>query len=167
VSLHPVRNYLQNLISHPIFRDITNVGMSLRSRLSSYNIVIFFFTRLTVNLEYRPRSRPSRPILPCGSLLSTIKPDPEEWYQILSIMPVRHNSGLQPIVCNVCSFLASFRTVRLTGLVKALYSFRSNIWNLGYYSLTCSTLWPAVLVTGALSLLPPFFSLPLISSIIH
>jgi hypothetical protein len=55
---------------------------------------------LTVNFDYRPRSRPTCPIA-VASLLSSVKSGPEEWHQILSTTQSCRDSGFQPITCNV------------------------------------------------------------------
>jgi hypothetical protein len=57
-------------------------------------------------LNFRPRTRPNRPIVLLDTVVASIKPVPEEWLQVVSTMNVRPipNSKLlemRPIECHV------------------------------------------------------------------
>jgi hypothetical protein len=57
-------------------------------------------------LNYYPHTRPHRPILSNHlSFMSTIKPAPEEWYQVTCTMTTRPNTGFHPIGCHVGCFI--------------------------------------------------------------
>ncbi|KAJ7593831.1 hypothetical protein C8J56DRAFT_1160590 [Mycena floridula] len=52
----------------------------------------------SIEVEYYPRSRPSRPILHNPSFFSSIKDCPEEWHQTLFQVPI---PSLEPISCQL------------------------------------------------------------------
>ncbi|KAJ7593832.1 hypothetical protein C8J56DRAFT_422352 [Mycena floridula] len=52
----------------------------------------------SIEVEYYPRSRPSRPILHNPSFFSSIKDCPEEWHQTLFEVPI---PSLEPISCQL------------------------------------------------------------------
>ncbi|TFK52166.1 hypothetical protein OE88DRAFT_1718201 [Heliocybe sulcata] len=57
---------------------------------------------LVTPVNYYPRSRPHRPILPPDlSFHSTLKAAPEEWYQVITKMDSRKNSGIEPLDCHL------------------------------------------------------------------
>ncbi|KAJ7075832.1 hypothetical protein C8R43DRAFT_373420 [Mycena crocata] len=51
------------------------------------------YRRLSIELEHRQRTRPSRPRIPDPSLFSTIKACPEEWLQLPVDLTNGPNSG--------------------------------------------------------------------------
>jgi len=52
-------------------------------------------------LNFRPRTRPQRPIVLLGSVFACIKLVPEEWSQVVSTMLVRPKSDMKPVNCHV------------------------------------------------------------------
>jgi len=57
--------------------------------------------RYMVLLNYRPRTRPHRPVILLDSVFASIKPVPEDWQQLMANMHVRPNSGMKHIECHV------------------------------------------------------------------
>jgi hypothetical protein len=58
-------------------------------------------TSLSIELEYRRRTRPSRPRVPEPSLFSTIKMCPEEWLQLPVALTTVANSRPSDVHCDV------------------------------------------------------------------
>ncbi|KAJ7028498.1 hypothetical protein C8F04DRAFT_963824, partial [Mycena alexandri] len=56
---------------------------------------------LSLELEFRPRTRPSRPRIPEPSLFSTIKTCPEEWLQLPVALTPAHDSRAPDIHCDL------------------------------------------------------------------
>jgi hypothetical protein len=52
-------------------------------------------------LNFRPRTRPQRPIVLLGSVFGSIKLVPEEWLQVVSTMLVRPKSDMKAVDCHV------------------------------------------------------------------
>lgn len=67
-------------------------------------------------LNFRPRTRPNRPIVLLDTVFASIKPVPEEWLQVVSTMTVRPNFKpleMRPIECHVRR-IPSVRAVRFS-----------------------------------------------------
>ncbi|KDQ62638.1 hypothetical protein JAAARDRAFT_121787 [Jaapia argillacea MUCL 33604] len=74
--------------------------------ITEYRSLGFFKRRkishLGTHMNYLPRTRPCQPILPSSlSFRSTVKTSPEEWFQVISQMDARSNSGFAPIDCHL------------------------------------------------------------------
>lgn len=68
-----------------------------------------------VQVNYRPRARPNRPVVRSPSIFSVLKNVPEEWYQIITAMRFRPSSGLDPIQCHF--LIPSVQTFGLTDTI--------------------------------------------------
>jgi len=66
-------------------------------------------------VNFRPRTRPNRPIILLDTVFSSIKPVPEEWLQIVANMNTRPNSDMKPIECHL--FIPSIQTYALTDTI--------------------------------------------------
>ncbi|KIM40227.1 hypothetical protein M413DRAFT_446394 [Hebeloma cylindrosporum] len=66
-------------------------------------------------LNFRPRTRPQRPIVLLGSVLGSIKLVPEEWLQVVTTMLVRPKSNMKPVNCHL--FIPSIQTFALTDTI--------------------------------------------------
>ncbi|KAF9033271.1 hypothetical protein BDZ89DRAFT_947880 [Hymenopellis radicata] len=54
----------------------------------------------TLRINYRPRSRPNRPIVRFDTIFSMLKYVPEEWHQIMDAMHFKPSACLTPINCH-------------------------------------------------------------------
>ncbi|KAF9526600.1 hypothetical protein CPB83DRAFT_769882 [Crepidotus variabilis] len=67
-------------------------------------------------VNYRPRTRPARPIVMLETVVSSIKPHPEEWTQIITKMDVRSEfANAKSIECHI--FIPSVQTFAINDSV--------------------------------------------------
>ncbi|KAH9485031.1 hypothetical protein JR316_0001935 [Psilocybe cubensis] len=100
------------------------------TRTRSYHLASWTTNKTYMTMvNFRPRTRPSRPIILSDSVFSSIKPDPEEWLQVVATMGVRPKANIKPIECHL--FIPSVQTFALTDtipfhlqLCSSLASFR-------------------------------------------
>ncbi|KAF8200996.1 hypothetical protein BJ912DRAFT_843974 [Pholiota molesta] len=91
------------------------------TRTRSYHLASWTTNKTYVTmLNFRPRTRPNRPIVLLDTVVASIKPVPEEWLQVVSTMNVRPipNSKLlemRPIECHL--FIPSIQTFALTDTI--------------------------------------------------
>ncbi|THU86551.1 hypothetical protein K435DRAFT_363384 [Dendrothele bispora CBS 962.96] len=73
------------------------------SRIRSRRVAFLGQSRrhLDVEIIYRPRSRPPRPIISDRSLFSTIKTCPEEWQQFTYVIFPKVDTNLDPLSCQL------------------------------------------------------------------
>lgn len=102
-----------------------------------------------IQVNYRPRARPNRPVLRCPSIFSMLKNVPEEWYQVITAMQFRPSSGLDPIQCHF--LIPSVQTfgladtipvhIQLIGPLKSLRHFLPPSQLVGGYAHSESKRW--------------------------
>ncbi|PPR00983.1 hypothetical protein CVT24_000277 [Panaeolus cyanescens] len=79
------------------------------TRTRSYRLASWTTHKTYITMvNFRPRSRPQRPVVLLDSVFASIKPLPEEWLQVVSTMDTRFNSGMRPIECHF--FIPSVQT---------------------------------------------------------
>ncbi|KAK0461227.1 uncharacterized protein EV420DRAFT_187353 [Desarmillaria tabescens] len=93
-----------------------------------------------VQVNYRPRARPNRPVVRSPSIFSVLKNVPEEWHQVITAMRFRPSSGLDPIQCHF--LIPSVQTfglsdtipihIQLIGTLKSLRHFLPPSQLVGY-----------------------------------
>ncbi|KAF9565543.1 hypothetical protein CPC08DRAFT_168196 [Agrocybe pediades] len=93
------------------------------TRTRSYRLASWTTSKTYVTmLNYRPRTRPHRPIIMLDSVFASIKPVPDDWQQLMTNMHSRPKSGMKHIECHtfaltevipfhlqLCSSLASLQ----------------------------------------------------------
>ncbi|KAH6913807.1 hypothetical protein BKA70DRAFT_1369248 [Coprinopsis sp. MPI-PUGE-AT-0042] len=71
------------------------------TRMKRYALASWMSSRMhSTTLDYRPRTRPPRPIVMLESIFDSIKPVPEEWRQYILKMEPRSGSNTKPIECH-------------------------------------------------------------------
>ncbi|KAF8161225.1 hypothetical protein B0H34DRAFT_781810 [Crassisporium funariophilum] len=86
------------------------------TRTRSYKVAQWTTNKTYITmLNFRPRTRPHRPIVMLDSVFASLKPVPEEWTQLVTSMSVRPNSGEKPIDCHL--FIPSVQTYALTDTI--------------------------------------------------
>lgn len=106
--------------------------------------IIYFLLSIIIPFKYAPRTRPQRPIVPTSCFFSSIKTSPEEWYQALSCLEMRHDRSVEmgQIICHVCLSPRLYRLRVLSWiLLTALRSGWSNIWPYRYHQISYTTDW--------------------------
>ncbi|KAF8967900.1 hypothetical protein BDZ97DRAFT_1903155 [Flammula alnicola] len=89
------------------------------TRMRSYHLASWTTNKTYMTLvNFRPRTRPHRPIVMLDSVYASIKPVPEEWLQVVASMCVQPRSqakGIRPIECHL--FIPSIQTFALTDTI--------------------------------------------------
>ncbi|KDR75755.1 hypothetical protein GALMADRAFT_68348 [Galerina marginata CBS 339.88] len=86
------------------------------TRTRSYHLASWSTNKTYVTMvNFRPRTRPNRPIVLLDSVFASIKPVPEEWLQIVANMNARPSSDLKPIECHL--FIPSIQAFSLTDAI--------------------------------------------------
>ncbi|KAF9049864.1 hypothetical protein BJ165DRAFT_1454372 [Panaeolus papilionaceus] len=86
------------------------------TRTRSYRLASWTTHKTYITMvNFRPRSRPQRPVVLLDSVFASIKPLPEEWLQVVSTMDTRFNSGMRPIECHF--FIPSVQTFAISDAI--------------------------------------------------
>ncbi|KAF9485926.1 hypothetical protein BDN70DRAFT_794831 [Pholiota conissans] len=91
------------------------------TRTRSYHLASWTTNKTYVTMvNFRPRTRPNRPIVMLDSVYASLKPVPEEWSQIVATMNVRPKATpggpeTRPIECHL--FVPSIQTFALTDTI--------------------------------------------------
>ncbi|KAJ7760982.1 hypothetical protein B0H16DRAFT_1531346 [Mycena metata] len=139
------RSFKNNDVHHPIppSCDIKLPGGAFITCTYSLTFTVLrkvasFFAKegsLSLELEFRPRTRPSRPRIPNPSLFSTIKTCPEEWLQLPVALTPAPDSRAPDIHCDLfvpsvgvfgVSEVVPFH-LQLSGSIRSLRNLLANL----------------------------------------
>ncbi|KAF8897075.1 hypothetical protein CPB84DRAFT_1781501 [Gymnopilus junonius] len=99
------------------------------TRTRSYHLASWTTSKTYITLvNFRPRTRPSRPIVLIDTVFASLKPVPEEWLQVVANMKVRPKSDMKPIECHL--FIPSVQTYALTDVIPFHLQLSSSLQSL-------------------------------------
>ncbi|TFK20981.1 hypothetical protein FA15DRAFT_673023 [Coprinopsis marcescibilis] len=109
------------LFAKCVYTLTITISTTKRYGLASWNRSRMF----SMVLDYRPRTRPNRPIVMVDTIFASIKPVPEEWKQLILTMGTRSGSKCRPVECHL--LLPSIQTFAISDTVPFHLQLRGSL----------------------------------------